>query len=64
MKIIQLTTLMLFCWTISSCGKVGPLTLPEEKLDKRVITYPCNEACKKVFEEEKLRQQSVILQTD
>ena len=37
---------------------------PEEKLDKSIITYPCNEDCKKKFEEEKQRQQSVILQVD
>ena len=30
---------------LSSCGKVGPLSLPENKLDKSVITYPCDEAC-------------------
>ena len=47
-----------------SCGKVGPLSLPEDKLDKSVITYQCQEACKEAFEEEKKRQQSVILQTD
>ena len=49
---------------ISSCGKVGPLTLPEEKLDKSIITYPCDEICMEKFEAEKQRQQSVILQTD
>ena len=27
-----------------SCGKVGPLNLPEDKLDKSVISYPCDEA--------------------
>ena len=48
----------------NSCGKVGPLSLPEEKLDKSIITYPCNEDCQKKFEEEKQRQQSVILQLD
>tara|TARA_B100001123_G_C15010619_1_gene907396 strand:- start:555 stop:749 length:195 start_codon:yes stop_codon:yes gene_type:complete len=46
------------------CGKVGPLTLPENKLDKSIITYPCDEECQKKFEEEKNRQQSVILQTE
>tara|TARA_Y100000590_G_scaffold366376_1_gene425665 strand:- start:99 stop:287 length:189 start_codon:yes stop_codon:yes gene_type:complete len=49
---------------LSSCGKVGPLSLPEEKLDKSVITYPCDEACLQKLEEEKQRQQSVIIQTD
>ena len=49
---------------LTSCGKVGPLSLPEDKVDKSVITYPCDEECKKRFEEEKQRQQSVILQTD
>ena len=46
------------------CGKVGPLSLPEEKLDKSVITYPCDEECQKKFEEEKNRQESVIIQTE
>ena len=49
---------------ISSCGKVGQLALPEEKLDKSIITYPCDEICMEKFEAEKQRQQSVILQTD
>jgi len=47
-----------------SCGKIGPLNLPEDKLDKSVITYPCDEACMEKFEAEKQRQQSVTLQTD
>ena len=46
------------------CGKVGPLSLPEDKLDKSVISYPCDEACLEKFEAEKERQQKVILQTD
>ena len=49
---------------LNNCGKVGPLSLPEDKLDKSVITYPCDEACMEKFEAEKLRQQSVILQTN
>jgi len=49
---------------LASCGKVGPLSLPEDKVDKSVITYPCDETCMKVFEEEKQRQQSVIIQAD
>ena len=49
---------------ISSCGKIGPLALPKEKLDKSIITYPCDEICMEKFEAEKLRQQSVILQTN
>ena len=48
----------------TSCGKVGPLSLPKDKLDKSVITYPCDEACMEKFEAEKQRQQSVTLQTD
>ena len=50
--------------SIPGCGKIGPLSLPEEKLDKSVITYPCDEACQERFEAEKARQQSVILQTE
>ena len=49
---------------LASCGKVGPLSLPEDKLDKSVITYPCDEACMERFEEEKQRQQSVVIQVD
>ena len=64
MKTIQLIILFIICGVISSCGKVGPLTLPEDKLDKSTITYPCDDECMKRFEKEKLRQQSVILQTD
>ena len=64
MKVIQLIILCSICSIISNCGKVGPLTLPEDKLDKSVITYPCDEECKILFEEEKKRQQSVIIQTD
>ena len=47
-----------------SCGKVGPLSLPEDQLDKSVITYPCDEACLDRLEEEKQRQQSVIVETE
>lgn len=61
---IKLTTICFFCFLITNCGKVGPLALPEEKLNKSIITYPCDEVCKKKFEEEKLRQKSVVLQTD
>ena len=64
MKKFQLVILFASFFLISNCGKVGPLTLPEDKLDKSVITYPCDEECKAKFEEEKLRQQSVIIQTD
>ena len=64
MKLIKIIIAFSVCGMISNCGKVGPLTLPEEKLDKSIITYPCDEACKKKFEEEKQRQQSVILQID
>ena len=44
-----------------SCGKVGPLSLPEDQVDKSVITYPCDEACLEKLEEEKKRQQSVVI---
>ena len=60
----RILTILMLSAAILGCGKVGPLSLPEEKLDKSVITYPCDEECLKNFEEEKIRQQSVILQTD
>ena len=46
---------------LTSCGKVGPLVLPEDKLDKSVITYPCDQECLEKFEAEKKRQQSISI---
>jgi len=60
-RIIALIALAIFT---TACGKIGPLNLPKDKLDKSVITYPCDEACIEKFEAEKQRQQSVIIQTD
>jgi len=56
--------LSLILLLLASCGKVGPLSLPEDKIDKSVISYPCDEACMKRFEEEKQRQQSITIQAD
>ena len=56
--------LIILTVSIYGCGKEGPLSLPKDKLDKSVITHPCDDECKKKFEDEKKRQQSVILQTD
>jgi predicted small lipoprotein YifL len=54
----------LFITLLWGCGKIGPLSLPEDKLDRSIITYPCDKGCQKKFEEEKKRQKSVIIQTD
>jgi len=62
MKINIIIILLLFI--LYGCGKVGPLALPSDKLDKSVITYPCDEECMEIFEAEKLRQESVILETN
>jgi len=62
--ITKIISILIILFILNGCGKVGPLALPEDKLDKSVISYPCDEACMKKFEEEKLRQQSVTLQTD
>tara|TARA_Y100001970_G_scaffold17819_1_gene20021 strand:+ start:1402 stop:1590 length:189 start_codon:yes stop_codon:yes gene_type:complete len=56
--------ILLSSFFLFSCGKVGPLSLPEDKLDKSVISYPCDEDCMEKFEAEKERQQKVILQAD
>ena len=56
--------ILLSLFFLFSCGKVGPLSLPEDKLDKSVISYPCDETCMEKFEAEKERQQKVILETD
>ena len=53
----------LFLLSLTACGKVGPLSLPKDQIDKSVISYPCDEACIEKFEEEKKRQQSVIIET-
>ena len=62
--IFRLTIMMVLASFLWGCGKVGPLSLPEDKLDKSIITYPCDEACMERFEEEKKRQQSVVIQAD
>ena len=62
MKNIIIYLIVIF--TLASCGKVGPLSLPEDKLDKSIITYPCDEVCMQKFEEEKKRQQSLVIQED
>ena len=64
MKIIYIISILTICCIISGCGKVGPLTLPKDKLDKSVISYPCDLECQKRFDDEKKRQQSVVLQSD
>ena len=56
--------IFIFLLMLISCGKVGPLSLPEDQVDKSVITYPCNEACSEKIEEEKKRQQTVVVETD
>jgi len=60
-RLITMMFIAIFLW---GCGKVGPLSLPEDKIDRSIITYPCDEECQKNFEEEKKRQQSVTIQTD
>ena len=62
---IKYLTIIIFSFLfLNACGKVGPLQLPEDKIDKSVITYPCDEVCMEKFETEKLRQESVIISTD
>ena len=56
--------LILFLLFLHGCGKVGPLSLPEDQVDKSVISYPCDEACLERLEEEKKRQQSVVIETE
>ena len=64
MSLYQFLKLFIIFLFVYGCGKVGPLTLPEDKLDKTIITYPCDEVCQEKFEEEKKRQQSIVIQTD
>ena len=60
----KLLFILILSLLINGCGKVGPLSLPEDKLDKTLITYPCDEACIEKFEAEKIRQQSVTIQAE
>ena len=62
--IIRASILLSIIITVYGCGKVGPLALPEDKIDKSIISYPCDDECMEQFEAEKERQQSVTLQTD
>ena len=55
---------LLFLFCLAGCGKVGPLSLPENKVDKSVITYPCDENCLEKLEEEKKRQQYIVIETE
>ena len=50
--------------SLYACGKVGPLSLPKDQVDKSVITYPCDEACLKKLEKEKKRQQTLVIDTE
>tara|TARA_Y100001970_G_C14225799_1_gene855591 strand:+ start:2344 stop:2529 length:186 start_codon:yes stop_codon:yes gene_type:complete len=56
--------IIIFLFFLVGCGKVGPLSLPEDQVDKAVITYPCDNSCLKRLEEEKKRQQSVVVETE
>ena len=56
--------IFLFLFFLAGCGKVGPLSLPEDQVDKSVITYPCDEVCLQRLEEEKKRQQSIVIDTE
>ena len=60
---IRIFILIAFIFSLYGCGKVGPLSLAEDEVDKSVITYPCDEACLERLEEEKKRQKSVVIES-
>ena len=60
----KIISILITVYFLYGCGKIGPLALSEDKLDKSVISYPCDEDCVERFEAEKLRQQSVTIQAD
>tara|TARA_Y100000590_G_C15636908_1_gene983353 strand:+ start:554 stop:784 length:231 start_codon:yes stop_codon:yes gene_type:complete len=64
LMIYKILIILFLSTSLNSCGKVGPLALPKDKLDKSIISYPCDETCMEKFEAEKLRQQSVTIQSD
>tara|TARA_B100000575_G_scaffold279749_1_gene268449 strand:+ start:102 stop:290 length:189 start_codon:yes stop_codon:yes gene_type:complete len=61
---IRILILIILIFSFNGCGKVGPLSLPDDQVDKSVITYPCDEACLERLEEEKKRQQSLVIETE
>ena len=61
---IKILIIVIITLTLNNCGKVGPLALPEDILDKSIITYPCDSVCLEKFEAEKKRQKSIVLQAD
>ena len=56
--------LIILLFSLYGCGKVGPLSLPEDQINKSVISYPCDEVCLERLEEEKKRQQSLVIETE
>ena len=60
----KLLIILLIGFLFNGCGKVGPLSVPEDKLDKSIITYPCDSDCMAEFEAEKKRQKSVTIQSE
>ena len=60
----KVTYIIIVSLILTACGKVGPLVLPKEKIDKSIITYPCDTKCMEKFEAEKKRQKSVSLNLD
>ena len=61
---IRILILAILIFSLNGCGKVGPLSLPEDQVDKSVITYPCDEVCLERLEEEKKRQQTLVIETE
>tara|TARA_Y100000591_G_C21381889_1_gene473911 strand:- start:10 stop:198 length:189 start_codon:yes stop_codon:yes gene_type:complete len=61
---IRILILIILIFSLHGCGKVGPLSLPENQVDKSIITYPCDEACLERLEEEKKRQQTLVIETE
>jgi len=47
---IKILIIVIIALTLNNCGKVGPLALPEDILDKSIITYPCDSVCLEKFE--------------
>ena len=60
----KIILLFVTLFILNNCGKVGPLVLPKDKLNKSILSYPCNEECMQNFEAEKIRQESVKISTD
>ena len=53
MRAVVLLNIIFMTFLLSGCGKVGPLALPEDKVDKTVISFLVTKSVKKYLRKKK-----------